>query len=91
MINQALDELLEGEGALLLEPREQFDGAVIGIAERINLRVAAYDSEKVIEALMVHDGMERDEAVEWFEFNIRGAWMGEGSPVFIDPLYGDDD
>jgi len=27
--------------------------------------------------------MEYDEAVEYFDFNIKGAWVGETTPVFI--------
>lgn len=86
MRSDRLDDLLDGDNAMLLEPREQFDPCVIGIAERIGLRVAAYDAARVIQALIEHDGMDEDEACEWFEFNIRGAWVGEGSPVFVDLL-----
>lgn len=60
------------------------DEALIGVAERINLGpVAAYDVEKVLDILMKRDGMSYEEALEFFEFNIKGAWMGEFTPVFI--------
>ena len=69
------------EDALLAEG---FEEALIGVAERINLGpVAAYDVEKMLEILMKRDGMEYDEALEYFEFNIKGAWMGEFTPVYI--------
>jgi hypothetical protein len=75
-----------------------FDEAIIGMAERINLGpVVAYSVDKIIEILM--KDMEVDEedleegdsienlkyqmAYEHFEYNIRGAWMGEFTPVFI--------
>jgi len=86
MLREELDELLGGDEAMLLEPREVFDPCVIGVASRINLRVAAYDTIKVIQALQDHHGMDEEEACEWFDFNVAGAWMGEGSPVFIDVL-----
>jgi len=61
-----------------------FEKALIGVAERINLGpVAAYDVEKILGILMERDGMEYSEALEFFEFNIKGAWMGEFTPVYI--------
>jgi len=61
-----------------------FDEAIIGVAERINLGpVAAYSVEKVLEILMERDGMNYEEALEFFQYNIIGAWMGEYTPVFI--------
>ena len=75
-----------------------FDEAIIGMAERVNLGpVVAYDTEKIIDILM--SGMEVDEgeleegesienrkyqmALEYFDYNILGAWMGEFTPVYI--------
>jgi len=90
------EEIMEyNEEALLCDG---YDEAIIGVAERINLGpVVAYDVEKIIEILM--KDMEVDEseleegqsiesakyqmAYEYFEFNIKGAWMGEFTPVFI--------
>lgn len=75
-----------------------FDDAIIGMAERINLGpVVAYDTEKMLSILskdMEVDESELEEgetienkqyemANEYFEFNIKGAWMGEFTPVFI--------
>ena len=75
---------------------EKFDSAIIGVAERINLGpVVAYDSDKVIEILAKdmepddvdeHDGdiesAKIGMAIKYFEFNIKGAWLGENTPVF---------
>lgn len=69
------------EDALLADG---FEDALIGVAERINLGpVAAYDVEKIISILIKRDGMDEGEAYEFFEFNIKGAWMGEFTPVYI--------
>jgi hypothetical protein len=84
MDSALINELLDGDEAMLLDPREVFDPCVIGIAERINLRVAAYDTSKVLQALQDQHGMDGEEAREWFDFNVAGAWVGDGSPVFID-------
>lgn len=61
-----------------------FDKAIIGVAERINLGpVAAYDVETILEILMERDEMYYEEALEYFNYNIIGSWMGENTPVFI--------
>tara|TARA_R100000306_G_C4284250_1_gene96722 strand:- start:93 stop:389 length:297 start_codon:yes stop_codon:yes gene_type:complete len=48
--------------------------------------VALYDSDKCIEILMKIDGMDYEEAVEFFDFNIQGAWVGDQTPVFANIL-----
>ena len=61
-----------------------FDEAIIGMAERINLGpVVAYDVDKMLEIMVERDGMSYEEAIEYFDYNIIGAWMGENTPVFI--------
>ena len=61
-----------------------FDEAILGICERAcSSVVVAYDREKCIDILVERDGMSYEEAVEYFEFNVVGAWMGENTPVFI--------
>lgn len=69
------------EDALILEG---FDEAIIGLAERINLGpVVAYDVNKIYEILMNKHNMSYEEAIEYFNFNIIGAWMGDFTPVYI--------
>ena len=29
------------------------------------------------------DGMTQEEALEFFEFNVVGAWVGEQTPIFV--------
>ena len=100
MINKELREVLGemNEEILLLDG---FDEAIIGSCERINLGpVVAYSVEKIIEILMndmeiseeeLEDGETIEsrkylDAYEYFEYNIKGAWMGEFTPVFIEKL-----
>ena len=45
--------------------------------------VAAYDRDRCIDILIKRDGMDYDEAVEFFNFNVIGAWVGEMTPVFM--------
>jgi hypothetical protein len=61
-----------------------FEDALMGLCTRFGgLRVAAYDRNKCIDILIKRDGMDWEEAEEYFQFNTEGAWMGEGTPVFI--------
>jgi len=61
-----------------------FDDAILGIASRCGQNdLIAYDVNKIISILMERDGMDYEEAQEFFEFNIVGAYMGENTPVFI--------
>lgn len=70
-----------GEEEMLLA--DGFDEALIGTARRTNgTLIAVYDREKCIEVLA--RDMSYDEAEEYFEFNVEGAWLGDGTPIFID-------
>jgi hypothetical protein len=60
------------------------DEAIIGIVSGAAREpVLLYSEEKVIDILMVRDGMSYEEAVEYYEFNIIGAYMGTGTPLFL--------
>jgi len=59
-----------------------FDEAIIGVIERIGLEAICYDLEKVIEILMTQ-GMDEQDAWDWYQFNMVGAWVGENTPVFL--------
>lgn len=80
------DYLNEQDGEYILLEPPVFDEAIVGLTERaIGVTAVCYSREKVIEILM-RDGMDRDEAEEFFEFNTVGAYVGEGSPVFLTTL-----
>lgn len=66
-----------------------FDEAVLGVVfDNMNAVVRlAYSRCKCLEILMKRDGMSEDEAVEFFEFNVEGAYMGEKTPVWVDDTF----
>lgn len=73
-----LEEMLEGK---LLATG--YDHCILGIAERCGQPdVVAYDTKAIIRSL-VKDGMSDEEALDFFSFNISGAYVGELTPVFI--------
>lgn len=68
------DEFLKAEG---------FDEAIIGIDE--DTMKLIYSVSKCIEILK--KDMEEEEAVEYFNFNVKGAYMGDKTPIWcIDDL-----
>lgn len=67
---------------LVMEPR--YDVAIVGVVNRIGTTAICYDESKVIEILMNEDGMEYEEAREYYDFNILGAWVGETTPFFLE-------
>ena len=45
-----------------------------------------YRAELVIDVLVEEQGMDRDEAVEHFHFNIQDAYVGAGTPIWMNDL-----
>jgi len=63
------------------------DDAIIGVGQRCgDVNVIVYDSQKIVDILVERDGMDREEAWEYFEFNILGAYVGESTPMYLLPL-----
>jgi len=85
---QILDRL--GDEALLLEPREHFDDALVSVTDtpddhwprKTSTVVAVYDRDRCIDAIMAWLGCDYETAVEWYDYNTTGAWLGEGTPTF---------
>jgi hypothetical protein len=76
-IDQFVDEM---EVEVLMA--DGFDEALIALATQFNTHLAVYDSEKCIEILMERDGMDREEAEEFFSYNVTGGYHGELTPLF---------
>lgn len=62
-----------------------FDEAIVGVVERIGLIAVCYDRSKVIKILM--RDMNEDDAWDYYNYNIVGAYVGEATPVFLDTFY----
>jgi len=60
-----------------------YNDCLVGIVERAGMSpITCYDKNKVIARLRA-DGMTQDEALEFFEFNQLGAWLGPKTPCFL--------
>ena len=58
-----------------------FDDALVGCTYGANV-VAVYDIQRMIEVL-VNEGMEHDDAVEFLEYNVVSAYLGDKTPLYV--------
>lgn len=80
------EELSENYPQLLVLDPKHFDEAIIGVIHDFDRTAVCYSEVKVIEILMREDGMDYDEAVEYYQYNILGAWLGEHTPMYLEEL-----
>lgn len=57
-----------------------FDDAIIGV-DAAGYRVV-YDHDKMVK-IMVRGGMDHTEAVEYIDFNVIGAFVGDKTPIYV--------
>jgi hypothetical protein len=70
-----MDEVMLADG---------FEEAFLGVSEVFGRPpLATYDKEKCIDILVERDGMTYEEAVEYFEFNVSGSWVGDSTPIYL--------
>tara|TARA_R100000426_G_scaffold81632_1_gene59638 strand:- start:274 stop:513 length:240 start_codon:yes stop_codon:yes gene_type:complete len=61
-----------------------FDNAIIGVGERNNTdSMIVYDYDKMINILVTRDSMTHEEAEEYLDFNVIGAWIGDTTPIIV--------
>lgn len=69
------EEILKADG---------FDNAVIGI-DTNSMRLI-YSVQKCIEVLR-EEGMDEIDAIEYFEYNVLGAYVGEKTPIWCNDFF----
>lgn len=60
-----------------------FDAAIIGIDFNYEPAKLVYSKQAMIEVL-IEDGMSLDDAIDYLEYNVFFAYVGEGTPIYID-------
>ena len=63
-----------------------FEDAFIGVSrpwQANRLPVSMYDASKCIDIIMRDSGCDHEEALEHFEFNVIGSYVGEQTPIFV--------
>ena len=81
-----LEEILEYYPDETFLKADGFDDAVIGVEIAEPMRLI-YSVKLVIETLINEDEMSLEDALEHFEFNIRGSYVGEQTPIWCDDMY----
>ena len=84
-MNDIIEELIEmyGEEAETMVLAEGLDKAFVGVAFSFGEKIrAVYDIDKVIEELQ-EQGMSHEDAQEYFDYNIAGAYEGAQTPIFM--------
>lgn len=65
----------------------EFAEAIIGVTFTMNKPHVVYSYEKTIKAFMKQNRWTRDEAVEWFEYNVeRGLPYYKNPPIFVEEV-----
>ena len=62
-----------------------FEKAFVGstISAFSREQVALYDYDLCIKVLVEDQQMTEEEAIEYFDYNVIGSWVGEDTPIFI--------
>lgn len=61
-----------------------FDSAIIGVIRcKGRPDVVCYDYEKCVEILISDGSLDRAAAIDYLEFNVTDAYLGEGTPAFL--------
>ena len=64
-----------------------FEDAFLGLVEsKGSVPKACYDRAKCINILEERDGMPYLEAVEFLDFNVTDAYVGESTPAFLERI-----
>jgi hypothetical protein len=79
---QACIDLAGGDEPMLFIDRH--DDAIIGVADRDGDDVVVYDTQKIIKGLRRRDGMSKQDAEEFFAYNISNTCAGAGTPIFVE-------
>ena len=59
-----------------------YDKCIVGV-DLDSMRVA-YSKQKMVEMLVLEEGMTWGDAIDYLVFNVWGAYMGENTPIYLD-------
>jgi hypothetical protein len=81
-LKKYLDETYPDEEIIIFDG---LDEAFVGVGYQFTKPLACYSRKKILK-ILEKEGMNLEEAIEYFEFNIAGAYLGENTPVIIDEV-----
>ena len=67
-----------------MKKADGLDEALIGTAYRPDLgEILVYDYDKCVDIFMKNNDWSEEEAIEWMEFNVVGAYVRKDTPIFV--------
>jgi len=76
MTRQEIVEFYEDEEIFFADG---FDDCIVGVTSN---NIVVYDSDKMITSLM-NQGMDSEEALDYWDFNIENAYVGNRTPIYM--------
>lgn len=68
-----------------------FDDAIIGLSTEFeDVPRIVYSKSKMIEVLVDESEMDREEAIEFLSYNTWSAYVGKGTPIYMDDVSKDE-
>jgi len=80
-----INEIIEQYAEETFLKADGFDKAIIGVEE--NSMRLIYSVSKCL-AILCEDMIQED-AVEYFEYNVKGSYMGEKTPIWCEDYFND--
>jgi hypothetical protein len=79
-----IDQLHEMYPELEFLQADGFDDAIIGL-EPLSGKVI-YDIDLMIEVLVTQEELSHQDAIEYLDYNVLNAYVGENTPIYIQTL-----
>jgi hypothetical protein len=67
-----------------------FDDAIMGVDLNSEVPRVVYSVEKMVFILMRRDDMSEEDALEYLDFNVFQAYLGEGTPIYMNQMSADE-
>ena len=65
-----------------------FNDAIVGLSsEWENVPRVVYSKHKMI-LILLNEGLSYEDALEHLQYNVWGAYVGEGTPIYAEDTYG---
>jgi len=89
----AIQEEIENIGIDSIVLLDGFDDAILGMINPTSDNPAVAYSVRLIVEELIEQGMDHEEAYEYFDFNISSAHMGPNTPVYVNdvPVVGENE
>lgn len=77
-------EQSESETVLL---SEDLDAAIIGVQRKDEYVIAVYSESKILSVIQETMECNKEQAQEYFEFNIEYSFLGDTTPIYVDDSF----